>query len=167
MSNNLIHSNRHSRLSGRGIRRSLALVAALVVCAVAASAASAHANGDSIWTPGACKADLVKYGVETGDGRTFRALSARDVFCVGQPYCEFKRANGAFYYDHFVVLMVDRNFVYRTMVMHVISDDYYELTELRTHGRVDSVGELARFRANARGVARAAAVDAQQDCLVV
>jgi hypothetical protein len=117
-----------------------------------------------MWTPALCKSYLLKYGVEIDDGRIFRANSARDVFCAGRPYCEFDQSAQKYYYDHFLVALVDRNLVYRTMLLHVTAERDFRVTQLRVYGTVDTVKDLQTFRATSRALVQRTARQVQPSC---
>jgi len=59
-----------------------AAIVLVVIAAAIGGASSATAASDSTWywTPGACKSELLQYGVQINDGRTFNVAKA---FCVG------------------------------------------------------------------------------------
>jgi len=142
------------RSRGQSVKSRLAVVVLVGVTALATSASTATSHpgnsGSWLWTPAICKSLLNTYGVEIDDGRTFRALSSRDVFCGGLPYCEYDQSARRYFYDHFAVAMIDGNGVYRTMRMHVVARRNFRVTELRVHGRPQTRAEVTRFRAIAR-----------------
>jgi hypothetical protein len=141
-------------------------VVSLLAGLLLATTAAANPPGASgwTWTPALCKSYLLKYGVRIDDGRYFRANSSRDVTCAGRPYCEFDQSTQTYYYDHFIVAMVDRNLVYRTMLLHITGEDDFRVTQLRVYGAVDTVAELQDVRARARALVTLEAKRVQPTC---
>jgi hypothetical protein len=150
-------------------RRASILTAATVAAGALATTAGAHppGSGDWLWTPTKCKGELVKYGVRISDGRTFRALSANDVFCGGKPYCEYDLSENKHFYDHFAVALIDRNLVYRTMTLHITQKDNYKVTDIRVVGNIDTKSDRDRFHAAAQAYAAAISRQTQAGCKLV
>lgn len=147
------------------MRSLIVTLASLATLLTLATSASAHAPGasDWSWTPALCKSTLKQYGVEIDDGRTFRAAS---VFCAGLPKCTYSRSGQVFYYDHFVVAMIDNNLVYRTMRLHVTGKYDFRADNLRVYGSATTTAELAAFKREARALTTGIAKKTQAYCSV-
>lgn len=142
------------------------LIPVLVVAALtAASPGAAHPPGKSewSWTPALCKSYLKQYGVRIDDGRSFRATS---VFCGGMPECVYDRSDGKFYYDHFLVAMLDGNLVYRTMTLHVTKEDNFRVDKLRVYGRATTTAEVRKFEREAGALVRSVSKKTQASCRI-
>ena len=151
------------------IRRSVSVLALGIATAVAAgwvSVANAHPPNANhwLWQTGHCKGYLAKYGIELSDGRTFRALSSKDVFCGGLPYCLYDRSDRGFWYDHFSVAMINGNGIYRTMKMHITGEENYRVDDIRMYGRAKTVAEAGRFRKEAKQAMAAVSRSTQPNC---
>lgn len=141
-------------------------VLALALGALAFTApAGAHAPGASewSWTPALCKSYLKQYGVEIDDGRSFRAAT---VYCAGLPECVFDRSAQKFYYDHFVVALIDNNLVYRTMRLHVTEKESFRVDRLRVFGKAKTTAELATFKREGQALAARIARTTQASCTI-
>ena len=143
-----------------------ALIPIVVLAALAApSLAAAHPPGQSkwSWTPALCKSYLKQYGVQIDDGRSFRATT---VFCGGMPECTYDRSAGKFYYDHFIVALIDGNLVYRTMTLHVTAEKSFRVDKLRVYGRAKTVAEVKTFKREASALVARVSRQTQAGCTI-
>ena len=93
---------------------------------------------------GPLQVHLTQYGVQIDDGHSFRATT---VFCGGMPECTYDRSAAKFYYDHFIVALIDGNLVYRTMTLHVTAEKNFRVDKLRVYGRAKTVARSRRSSA--------------------
>ena len=145
--------------------RRLAVPIVVLAALVAVTPASPHPPGKSewSWTPALCKSYLKQYGVRIDDGRTFRATTA---YCGGLPECVYDRSDKKFYYDHFLVAMIDGNLVYRSMVLHVIKEESFRVDRLRVHGRAKTMAEVRKFEREASALVRDVSRKTQAGCRI-
>ena len=59
------------------------------------------------------------------------------------------RMRHPFYYDHFLVALIDGNLVYRTMTLHVTAEKNFRVDKLRVYGRANTVAEVNGFKREA------------------
>ena len=143
-----------------------ALIPIVILAALAAAQpAAAHPPGQSkwSWTPALCKSYLTQYGVEIDDGRSFRATT---VFCGGMPACTYDRSAGKFYYDHFIVALIDGNLVYRTMTLHVTAEKNFRVDKLKVYGRAKTVAEVKTFKREASALVARVSRQTQAGCTI-
>lgn len=96
------------------VRYALALLAASALAGMArvsSASATSHANG-WYWPPSLCKSQLLNHGVSLDDGRYVRALAVK---CFGRYPCVIDHRDRIIRYDHFSVIMLDRNGIVRTL----------------------------------------------------
>ena len=142
------------------------LIPIVILAALAgAQPAAAHPPGQSkwSWTPALCKSYLKQYGVQIDDGRSFRATA---VFCGGMPECTYDRSGAKFYYDHFIVALIDGNLVYRTMTLHVTAQQNFRVDKLRVYGRATTVAEVKTFKGEASALVAKVSRQTQAGCAI-
>src|SRR4051794_28300124 len=107
------------------------LAVGVVVCA---STSTAHATGDTWWTPGFCKANLQRHGVQLSDRRYFHIAKA---FCVGRgggSTCHW--FDGVRYYSDFIAFVRAYDGVVRGLFLETRGKDDYSISSVRALGRM-------------------------------
>ena len=80
------------------------------------------------------------------------------------PACLYDQSAGKYYYDHFVVAMIDNNLVYRTMRLHITEKDNFSVDQLRVYGKAKTTTDLAAFRREAQTLVAKVAKKTQASC---
>jgi hypothetical protein len=118
------------------MRSAFLIVCVATILGVLASATSGSAQrGEWAWSPGLCKSNLKRFGVELTDGRTFKIA---DAFCVGrggQSHCQWNSSYTKRLYDAFFVVVRSYDGVVRIANLYTTGEREYELDGIRVIGR--------------------------------
>ncbi|HEY2776874.1 MAG TPA: hypothetical protein VGI77_03155 [Gaiellaceae bacterium] len=142
----------------------LAVVAAAALLVSAPSSAQTQTGKTTwYWTPGLCKSELAKFGMQLTDGRVFHVANA---FCVGSggtATCEWSSGRRYRLYDRFSAFVRSNDGVVRTFVLHPTARSAgYRADSFKALGREPNA---TRFNTLVRPIATALArMEQQKGC---
>ena len=82
------------------------------------------------------------------------------------PECTYDRSAGKFYYDHFIVALIDGNLAYRTMTLDVTAEKNFRVDKLKVYGRAKTVAEVKTFKREASALVARVSRQTQAGCTI-